>query len=257
MNEQRTLAQKLLSVQRTIGKLTKDSDNPFFKSKYSDLNQVLALAKEYLNPEGVVIVQGPGMNEHGRYVETALIDADSGQSIVCRVPYSGNEKDAQQIGASTTYNKRTGLKSLLAMEEVDDDGETAVGRGFTHGSGEPNGGIPTQSHGGNVGTGSAKGRPGRSDTVKYPGVQPKVENGPTQIPDAAKPPVGKAVSEGPSRKTVEEKISLTSKVIIDSKRATQDQVVAMLAAYGVSNKSELNDDQAKKLLAQLEEVLNK
>lgn len=58
------------------------------------------------------------------------------------------------------------------------------------------------------------------------------------------------------RKTVLEKISLTSKVIIDSKRDTQDNVLKLLTAYGVKAKEELNDDQARKLLTQLEEKLN-
>jgi hypothetical protein len=240
MSEQRTLAQKLLSVQRTIGKLTKDSNNPFFKSKYSDLNQVLALAKEYLNPEGVVIVQGPGMNEHGRYVETALIDADSGQSIVCRVPYSGNEKDAQQIGASTTYNKRTGLKSLLAMEEVDDDGETAVGRGRD--IDKPASAGKTQ---------------GNSRPTGHSGITIQAP----KIPDPTKPPVGKPVSKGPSpkdeRETILKKISLTSKVLVDSKRATQEQLFDFLKEYEVRTKEELDIHNARCLLKQLEEILNK
>ncbi len=66
-------------------------------------------------------------------------------------------------------------------------------------------------------------------------------------------PVQAAVPSGPSRETVLKKISLTSRVIIDSKRRTQEEVVAMLQAYGVKAKEELNDEQASKLLTQLEE----
>lgn len=57
------------------------------------------------------------------------------------------------------------------------------------------------------------------------------------------------------RKTTLEKISLTSKVIIDSKRASQEEVVKLLTAYGVKSKEELSDEQATKLLTQLEEKL--
>jgi len=235
MSEQRTLAQKLLSVQKNIGALTKSANNPFFKSKYADLNQVLEVAKEALHPEGLFVVQGPGMNESGRYIETTIIDGDSGQSISCKVPFSGSEKNMQEIGAATTYGRRFGLVSLLALEQEDDDGNFVSGKTEAKQPARPTGhsGITI-----------------RPDANVKAGIA-------VQITEPAKPPMGKAVSEGPSRKTVDEKISLTSKVIIDSKRATQDQVVAMLAAYGVKSKSELNDDQARKLLTQLEEILNK
>lgn len=69
------------------------------------------------------------------------------------------------------------------------------------------------------------------------------------------PPKSAPATEPTNRKAVNEKISLTSKVIIDSKRDTQDNVVKMLTEYGVKTKEELNDEQASKLLKQLEDKL--
>lgn len=232
-----SLTEKLLRIQQKIGPLTKDSDNPFFKSKYADLNQVLALAKSALNDEGLFVSQGPGLNEHGKYIETSIIDSENGQSISCRVPFSGSEKNMQEIGAAITYARRFGLKSLLAMEDIDDDGETAVGRGSTKTSGT----VPKGS--------------GGSPLAK--GAGPLKSNAPTAGMGNLSTPVQAAIPNGPSRKTIEEKISLTSKVILDSKRDTLDNLMKMLSAYGVKDKSELSDDQAKKLLTQLEEVLTR
>lgn len=59
--------------------------------------------------------------------------------------------------------------------------------------------------------------------------------------------------EKSSRETTNKLIQATSKVIIDRKVATLDELVGMVKAYGVSSKEELNDEQASKLLAQLRE----
>lgn len=224
-----SLAQKLLKIQRQIGAVSKSSDNPHFRSKYADLNEVLAVAKPALNAEGVFIVQSPGANEYGKYLETSLIDTDSGQQVMGRVFFSGAEDNMQKIGAATTYARRFGIVSLLALESEDDDGETAVGRGSTSGAGKGSSGPSSIRDGG---SGPKVGLVGKTST-----------------------PVPAKVSEGLSREKVNEKISLTSKVLIDSKRMPADDVFKMLNAYGVKDKTELNDDQAKKLLTQLEERL--
>lgn len=72
-----------------------------------------------------------------------------------------------------------------------------------------------------------------------------------------KPPVApiSGSSQGTSRKLIDDKIRLTSKVIVDSKRASLDQVLAKLADFGVKGKDELNDEQAKAFLTVLEGML--
>lgn len=216
-----TLSQKLLGVQQRIGAVTKSASNPHFKSKYADLNEVLDVAKEALNSSGVFISQSPGANEFGKYLETSLIDGESGQSISGRVYFSGNEDNMQKIGAAITYARRFGLKSLLAMEDTDDDGETAVGRGK-----EAN-------------TQRAAGPPVNSYTNPVGGIRSQ--------PAATVP--------GTPLKTILSKITLTSKVLIDSKRASQEELEKFLTSYAVKMKEELTLDQATKLLSQLETKL--
>lgn len=222
----KTLAQKLLDVQKSIGALKKDSDNPYFKSKYADLNQVLEVAKQALHPEGIVIVQGPGHDANGKYIQTVLLDTESGQSIDCKVPFSGAESDMQKIGAAITYARRFGLVSLLALEQEDDDGEAAVGRSSNN--------TPKREPSSSAGGGQAP----RSVTA------PKANS-----------PVQAEVSKGVNRKALNEKISLTSKVIVDSKRDSADNIIKMVTSFGVKTKEELTDEQAVKLLSQLEAKL--
>lgn len=205
----RSLAQKMLAVQKRMGVASRSSENPFFKSNYTDLNEVLSVCKPVLNEEGIYISQEYGRDEFGTFMRTSLIDADSCQTHTSKVYNHGAEKNMQEIISSGTYGARSGLKRLLAMEDTDDDGETSVGRG--------------------------------SNTQKQQTSQ--------------RPPVAKEIQSGGSRKTTLEKIGLASKVIIDSKRATQDEVYSYLTAYGVKGKEELTDEQAVKLLTQLQEKL--
>jgi hypothetical protein len=140
----------------------------------------------------------------------------------------------QKIGAAITYARRFGLVSLLALESEDDDGETAVGR-------------PEKS----ADFGQTK---SRNPVVASSGNQKSAGIGDGLSVQNA--PVQAKVPPGVNRKTINEKISLTSKVLVDSKRATQEEVLIMLKAYGVESKEALNDDQAVKLLNQLETKLN-
>lgn len=219
----KSLAQKLLEVQQTIGAAVKDAANPFFKSQYADLNQILAMAKEALNPHGLVIVQGPGISESGKgYIESSIIDTESGQQVFCRVPFSGNEKNMQEIGAATTYGRRFGLVSLLALEQIDDDGNEASGRGKAESKPKP------------------EARP--EAKPKPPVAQPK----PADVPAKAEVP----------RDVLNKQISAYSKVALDKKVMTQEALLALLKGYGASNKESLTDAQALELVAKLKEAVN-
>jgi hypothetical protein len=213
-----TLPQKLLAVQKRIGAVTKGSVNPHFRSKYADLNEVLAVAKEALNAEGIVLVQSVGFDSNYpvavRYVETILLDSETAQSTSCKVAFSGAEDNMQKIGAAITYARRFGLVALLALETEDDDGETAVGRSPAKPTSTPAAGVPK-----------------------------------------AAPPMETKVSTEVSRKTLNEKISQTSKVLIAKKTLTLEEATKLVTAFGVKAKEELTDDQARKLLTQLEERL--
>lgn len=228
MSDKRTLAQKLLEVQRKIGAVTKSSTNPHFKSRYADLNEVLDVAKEALNIEGLFIAQGGDHDAGGPFIRTSLIDADSGQTMEGKV-YLVGTPDMQKMGAAITYARRFGLVSLLALESEDDDGEAAVGRGTSPGTYNS---IPAQSSVSN-GSSGVKARPDSKGSM----------------------PVQPPVPSGFNREACLQKISLTSKVIIDSKRDTLENLKTYLWSYHVKDKTELTDAQAMKFLTQLEEKL--
>ena len=128
----KNLALALLKAQKNMGVALKDAKNPFFKSKYADLNSVIDASLSVLNDAGIVVLQPTVVLEGKQYVETKLIHAESGESI------SGfteivvkSATDAQQVGSGISYARRYGLQSLVVLKADDNDGETAVGRGDT------------------------------------------------------------------------------------------------------------------------------
>lgn len=117
---------KLLEIQKEIGSIKKDKENPFFSSSYFDINGLLDAVKPVLNKHGVVLLQ-PLTNIDGKLaLETRLVDAVSGETIVSSVcPIQGGD-NAQKDGSGITYYRRYALQSLLGLEAEDDDGNSAT-----------------------------------------------------------------------------------------------------------------------------------
>lgn len=98
----------------------KDADNPFFKSKYTTLNEVLDKVKQPLASLDVLIVQEPTVDG----LRTRLIDTTDDTEVSGIMPWVGAD-NAQKILACTTYYRRGSLISLLGLEDEDDDGNVA------------------------------------------------------------------------------------------------------------------------------------
>ena len=114
---------RILEVQKEIGSLAKQSKNPFFKSAYLDLNDLLTHVTPLLNSKGLVLLQ-PVI---GNTVTTQIIDSKDGVVLAeSSINIPENLTDPQKIGSCITYYRRYTLKSLLAINEVDDDGNLAA-----------------------------------------------------------------------------------------------------------------------------------
>lgn len=112
--------QKLWKAKQEIGKVTKGSNNPFFKSKYADLNAILEATESILLKHELIVLQ-PVING---FVCTQIIDIATGDKVesVLQLP---EINDPQKLIASITYYRRGSLQSLLSLQAVDDDGNTA------------------------------------------------------------------------------------------------------------------------------------
>jgi hypothetical protein len=112
---------KLLEVQKQIGTLSKNSKNPFFKSQYLDLTTLIEHVTPLLNEQGLVLLQPLA----GDTVTSAIMDSETGEVIASSSLTLPNQQDPQKLGSAITYFRRYTLKSLLAIAEVDDDGNLA------------------------------------------------------------------------------------------------------------------------------------
>jgi len=102
-----------------VGKIKKDAKNPFFKSNYASLSNILTEVQDPLNESGLVITQFP--DEMG--LVSMLIHAESGQYISSnyQMPVS-KPNDPQALGSSITYARRYAISSILSLNVEDDDG---------------------------------------------------------------------------------------------------------------------------------------
>ena len=112
--------QKLHRAKLSIGKVSKNANNPHFKKSYADLNAIIEAVEPILLENGLLLLQPI----QGNSVCTQIIDIDSGDKIesCMELPAGLNP---QQIGSCLTYYRRYTLVSLCSLQSVDDDGTAA------------------------------------------------------------------------------------------------------------------------------------
>ena len=122
------LAVALSKAQGGMMGAKKDSENPFFKSKYADLASVWDVCRKPLSENGLSVVQTTSMPSLDRVaLETTLLHI-SGQWIQSTYPVKPVKDDPQGLGAALTYARRYGLMAMIGIAPEDDDGESAMGR---------------------------------------------------------------------------------------------------------------------------------
>lgn len=122
------LASALVKAQGEMGNASKGAANPFFKSKYADLNAIREACLPVLSKHGLSVLQPTVFIDGRKFVET-LVMHESGEFIGGHTEIlSVKEHDAQAQGSGVSYARRYGLQSLLCIGAEDDDGESAIGR---------------------------------------------------------------------------------------------------------------------------------
>lgn len=131
MNRSETLSKlavALVKAQAEIGAAVKSAKNPFFKSNYANLEEVIETAKGPLNKHGIVFLQIVNESERGAVVETTLLH-ESGEFLSgCTPVVTAKQNDPQALGSAITYAKRYGLQAICGIPSADDDGESAMQR---------------------------------------------------------------------------------------------------------------------------------
>lgn len=111
---------KIFEVQKKIQAIPKDAENPYFKSKYFDVNALLGNLKPVLNEIGLVVIQPLSHLEGKLGIVTIITDPDTKDKEDFFTPLPENN-DPQKMGAIITYYRRYILQSLFLLEAEDDD----------------------------------------------------------------------------------------------------------------------------------------
>jgi len=129
------LISALALAQGQIRGAVKDSDNPFFKSKYADLNSIWNACREALSMHGLAVAQTMFENEKGDLFLQTTLGHSSGQWIKSNLPINiqsskegSRVNELQLLGSAITYLRRYALAAIVGVApDEDDDGNAAGG----------------------------------------------------------------------------------------------------------------------------------
>jgi hypothetical protein len=121
------LAKALSIVQGKLTHAIKDSANPFFKSKYADLESVWDACRSRLAENGLAVMQFPGLySELDKSMSlTTILTHTSGEWISQEMSVPVTKADAQGAGSALTYMRRYALAAVVGVVQADDDGNAA------------------------------------------------------------------------------------------------------------------------------------
>lgn len=111
----------LCAFQAEVGSVGKDSTNPFFKSKYASLENIITTIKPLLAKHGLAYAQFPD----GDGLTTAIMHVGGG-GLKATATLHLKGQTPQDQGSAITYMRRYALSAALGLAtEEDDDGNAA------------------------------------------------------------------------------------------------------------------------------------
>lgn len=115
---------KLFEFQTRVGAIKKDSTNPYYKSKYADINSLLDTVKPLLNEIGLTVIQPLEVRDGKNVLATKVMDGS--EVLIESAIIIPDNPDPQKIGSAITYYRRYSLQALLLLEAEDDDANSAI-----------------------------------------------------------------------------------------------------------------------------------
>ena len=135
------LAKALSLAQGQMQAAKKTSENPFFKSRYADLSQIIDVARKPLADNGLAVTQLIVPELGFAEIQTVLAH-ESGEWIASGIRLQPTKPDPQGMGSAITYARRYAYAAILGIASEDDDAEYATGRGAKATNASPNKATP-------------------------------------------------------------------------------------------------------------------
>lgn len=130
--QKQSLLKKLYNLQQEVKAIEKDSDNPYFKSKYFDINKIISVLKPLLKKHELAIFQPIELIDGKNVLKTIITDIEIGDKVESTISLPDN-LEPQKMGSAITYLRRYSLQSMLFLQAEDDDGSTASPKNITKG----------------------------------------------------------------------------------------------------------------------------
>lgn len=116
----------LSKAQAEIKLAMRDSENPYFKSRYANLGAFIEVSRPYLTKNGLSVHWRQEITLDGQSILVCTLGHSSGQYIESRHRVIPPKNDIQSIGSYMTYLRRYSYVALCGLSDTDDDGEAAM-----------------------------------------------------------------------------------------------------------------------------------
>jgi hypothetical protein len=122
------LATALAKAQSEMPVAKKDSENPYFKSNYADLAEIVSVSRPCLTKNGLCVTQNVITDDSGATMLHTILMHSSGQWTESTMRVVPPKNDIQTISSYITYLKRIAYSALCGVvaQADDDDGELAT-----------------------------------------------------------------------------------------------------------------------------------
>lgn len=139
------LATGLAAAQADITAAEKNATNPFFKSKYADLDSVWSAIRKPLTSNGLSVIQAPETTD-GEFTMMTMLCHKSGEWVKNSFTFPLGKSDIQGLGSAITYARRYGLCAIVGVTaDEDDDGNNAPKPAQKKTAAQPQSSVYTQT----------------------------------------------------------------------------------------------------------------
>src|SRR5690554_65235 len=126
----KNLSAALAKAQAKLQNAKNTADNPFYKSKYAPLGEVLDLVRPVLAENGLAVIQYPSSDDGKTISIHTMLVHESGEYIdFDPLTLTAEKITPQGAGAAITYGRRYSVSGIFNIaSEDDDDGNSLEGK---------------------------------------------------------------------------------------------------------------------------------
>lgn len=137
----------ILDIQSEMDSVSKDKENPFFHSKYADLNSVWSVLQPLLSKNGLIVLQPLSIRDGKNTLITCVKHVKSGEYYEGEIVMPDRD-DPQKTGSIITYFRRYLIVSMFGIMQEDDDGNK--GRAKKKKKSVPESDVPAKDESGEI-----------------------------------------------------------------------------------------------------------